>query len=97
MSPQSTDNNSQEPTELIYLPAPSWTPAILAASLALLITGLFTWFPYAVIGGVVALFALRGWVAASLRSIARLPRRQRVSAAPIPLTGIAREKRTDPA
>jgi hypothetical protein len=82
-----------EPTELIYQPKPSWTPALLAAGLAGLGVGLFTWYPYAVIGGVVALVALRGWLVDSVRSIARLPRKQRISSAPIPLTGVAREKR----
>jgi hypothetical protein len=86
-----------EPTELIYQPKPSWAPALLAAGMAGLVVGLFTWYPYAVIGGAVALFALRGWLVDSVRSIARLPRRQRLSTAPIPLTGVAREKRTEQA
>jgi hypothetical protein len=86
-----------EPTELIYQPKSSWAPALLAAGMAGVVVGLFTWYPYAVIGGAVALIALRGWLVDSVRSIARLPRRQRLSTAPIPLTGVAREKRTEQA
>lgn len=86
-----------EPTELIYLPEPYWTPALLGAGLAGLLVGLFTWPPYAVIAGVVALLALRKWLKASIRDILRLPPRQRISTAPIPLTGVAHEKRTETA
>jgi hypothetical protein len=86
-----------EPTELIYAPKPSWAPALFAGGLTLLIVGLFTWYPYAVVGGVVALIALRMWVKDSIASVARLPRRQRVSTAPIPLTGVARESRSEQA
>jgi hypothetical protein len=86
--------DSREPTELIYPPKPSWAPALFAAGLAGTIVGLFDWFPYGVIGAVVALFALRSWLRSSWLGMARLPRRQRLSTAPIPLTGIAREKRS---
>ena len=89
--------NDHEPTELIYLPKPSWAPALFAAGLAALITGLFTWYPVAVIGGVVALLALRGWLSSALTNVLRLPRKQRLSTAPIPLTGVAREKRSEQA
>jgi hypothetical protein len=94
MSPGQTPS---EPTELVYQPKPSWAPALLAGGLTLLIVGLFTWYPYAVAGGLVALFALRNWVSTSLRRIERLPRRQRVSSAPIPLSGVVREKRSEQA
>lgn len=80
MSPERTP----EPTELVYVPSPSWQPALLAAGLAGLIAGTFTWWPYALAGGIVALAALALWVRDLGRDLARLPRRQRVSSAPIP-------------
>lgn len=86
-----------EPTELIYLPRASWTPALLGAGLAGLIVGLFTWFPYAIIAGAVALLALRKWLKGSISDILHLPRHQQISTSPIPLTGVAREKRSETA
>ncbi len=48
---------SQPPkaTESIYLPRPSIHPALFAFGLAALFVGLFAWWPYSVIGGVIAL------------------------------------------
>ncbi len=86
-----------EPTELIYLPRSSWAPALVGVGLAALIVGLFTWFPYAVIGGVVTLLAARNWIRTSIATMTRLPGHQRVSTAPIPLTGMARKKRREAA
>jgi hypothetical protein len=82
-----------EPTELVYLPRPAWAPAIVAAALALFIVGLFTWWPYAVIGGAVTVVGAWRWLRASIAETARLPRRQRLSTSPLPLTGIASEGR----
>lgn len=79
--------DAEEPTELIYAPAHSWLPALAAAGLAGLVVGLFTWWPYAAIGGGVALVALIAWLRETGRDIARLPRRQPLSTAPIPLSG----------
>lgn len=78
------DRRAPEPTELIYLPEPSWAPPLLAAGLAGLLAGLFTWFPYAIIGGVVALAALLIWIRDARSDFRRLPRRQGLTSAPIP-------------
>jgi hypothetical protein len=78
------DRRNGEPTELIYLPEPSWNPALFAAGFAGVVAGLFTWWPYGVLGAIVALFALRGWVREARESFNRLPRRQRVATAVIP-------------
>ena len=56
------DRRNGEPTELVYLPAPSWQPALLAAGLAGVVASLFTWWPYGVIGAVVALVSLWAWM-----------------------------------
>ncbi len=86
-----------EPTELIHPQRASWVPAIAAASAAVLTVGLFTWYPFAIIGGAVALFAARSWVLGSIAEVARLPQRQRLSTSPIPLTGVARQRRRESA
>jgi hypothetical protein len=72
------------PPELIYLPQPSWYPALIAFGLAAVVGSLFTWWPYGVAGGLVALFALGGWIRDARRDFERLPRRQRLTATVIP-------------
>jgi hypothetical protein len=76
----------EKPTESIYLPGPSVHPALFAFGFAALIVGLFSWWPYAVIGGVIALVSLIGWLRTNRDEIARMPRRQRTDTAPIPLS-----------
>ena len=39
-----------EPTELIYLPSPSWAPAFTAAAIVALTVGAFTGLPYVFVG-----------------------------------------------
>ena len=72
------------PTELVYLPDSSWQPILFAAGLAGVVVSLFTWWPYGVVGAVVALFALVSWVRDSRENFTRLPRSQRISTAVIP-------------
>lgn len=79
-----------EPTELVYLPASSWQPALIAAGLAGVLVSLFTWWPYGVVGAVVALVALWAWIRDARRDFARLPRRQRQTAAVIPAVPLKR-------
>jgi hypothetical protein len=75
-----------EPTESIYLPKPTVFPALFAFGFAALIVGLFSWWPYAVIGGLIALVSLIAWLRINRGEIARMPRRQRTDTAPIPLS-----------
>lgn len=77
-------NGNGEPTELVYLPEPSWAPALFAAGLAGVIASLFTWWPYGVVGAIVALVALRLMVRGSRDDFGRLPRRQRIASAVLP-------------
>jgi hypothetical protein len=81
---------SSEPGELIYLPEPSWYPALIAAGLAGVLASLFTWWPYGVIGALVAAVALAGWVRDSREAFGRLPRRQRTVTAPLPAAPLKR-------
>jgi hypothetical protein len=80
------DGRPTQPSELIYLPAGSWAPALVAAGLAAVIASLFTWWPYGVAGAIVGLVALRAWIVDARRDFGRLPRNQRVSTAPLPPT-----------
>jgi hypothetical protein len=74
-----------KPTESIYLPRPTAYPALVALGVAALIVGLYSWWPYAVVGGFIALGSLIGWLRANRDEIARMPRRQETDTAPIPL------------
>jgi hypothetical protein len=78
---------SQPPkaTESIYLPRPSIHPALFAFGLAAVIVGLYSWWPYAVVGGLIALTSLIAWLRTNRDEIARMPRQQRTDTAPIPL------------
>jgi hypothetical protein len=78
------DRRNGEPAELLYLPAPSWQPALLAAGLAGVVASLFTWWPYGVVGAIVALAALWLWIRDARRDFSRLPRSQRTTSAVIP-------------
>jgi len=80
----SDDRQPPEPSELVYVPGPSWLPVLTAAGLAGLLVGLFAGFPYAVAGAILLLAALRAWVHKTGDEVARLPREQRLSTAVLP-------------
>ncbi len=71
-------------TELIYLPEPSWGPAIFAVGLAGVVAGIFVWFPYGVIGGLLALVAFKIMTGDARKTAERLPRAQKVTTAVLP-------------
>ena len=73
-----------EPTELIYLPRPSWAPPLAAAGLAGVVAGLFVGWFYALVGGLVVLRAIWIMLREAEEQTERLPRRQRLSTAVIP-------------
>jgi hypothetical protein len=73
-----------EPSELVYVPAPSWVPALAAVGLAGVLIGLFAGWPYAVAGAILGLASLRTWLRRTEDEFGRLPRRQRVSTAVLP-------------
>jgi hypothetical protein len=82
-----------EPGELIYMPRPSWAPIFFAFGVALAVCGLFiefmvTGWIYSVIGGIVALAAFRSMVRGAIRDYYRLPRKQKVRGAVLPLEQI---------
>lgn len=92
MSPDHRD--IPEPGELVYPARPSWAPLFFAFAAALALCGLFIEFMvagwvYAVIGGVVLLFALRSMIRSATSSYFRLPRKQRVRGAVLPVETIS--------
>ena len=87
------DRRNGEPPELVYVPEPSWQPALLAFGLAGVVVSLFTWWPYGVVGAVVALGALIAWIRDSRDNYNRLPRKQRIVTAVIPAVPLQRSKR----
>ena len=84
------DRRNGAPVELIYLPEPSASPALVALGLLGVAAGLFIWWPYGAAGALIALFGLWGWIADARSSFNRLPRHQRVATAPIPAEPLRR-------
>lgn len=79
-----------EPTELIYLPRPSWLPALFALGLALTVLGLFAWWPYGAVGAIIALVAIVAWIRDTASEISRLPIEQRPASAVLPAVPLRR-------
>jgi hypothetical protein len=84
-----------EPGEVVYQPNSSWAPAVFAFALALTVCGIFAegfmlrgWI-YSLIGGVVALFAFRTMIRDAIRSYYKLPRKQHVRGAVLPVEQIS--------
>jgi len=83
-----------EPGELVYPSRPSWAPAVFAFAVALAVCGIFAegfmfrgWI-YSIAGLIVLCFALRGMIRGARRDYFRLPRRQRVRGAVLPVEKI---------
>ncbi|HET8638685.1 MAG TPA: hypothetical protein VFL89_00385 [Solirubrobacterales bacterium] len=90
----SAERNVPEPGEQIYSPRPSWAPAFFAFGLALAVCGIYAegfmvrgWI-YSIIGLIVVLAAVRGLVRGGIRDFYRLPRKQKVRGAVLPIEPI---------
>ena len=68
-----SDPQAEDAGEAIHLPGPSYQPVVLAFGLTLAITGVVLFPIVAVIGGVIALVALIGWIRDTRREISELP------------------------
>jgi hypothetical protein len=68
-----SDPQAEEAGEAIHLPGPSYQPVVLAFGLSLAITGVVLFPIVAIIGGVIALVALIGWIRDTRREISELP------------------------
>jgi uncharacterized membrane protein YfcA len=84
-----------EPAETIYLPRSSWAPAFFAVGAIGLICGIyaagfiFAPFVYAIVGAIFLLAAFRSIVRGGIRDFYRLPRKQRVRSAALPIETIS--------
>ena len=80
-----------EPTELIYVPSPSWAPAFTAVGLGAMAIGAFAGWIFALVGAVVLVRAGIAWYRDAEDQAERLPRRQRLTSAVIPPIEFRRE------
>ncbi len=83
-----------EPGELIYVPRLSWAPVFFAIGAIGLVCGtyaggfIFAPFVYAIVGAILVLAAFRSLVRGAIRDYFRLPRKQRVRSAALPVETI---------
>jgi hypothetical protein len=68
-----SDPQAEEAGESIHLPGPSYQPVVVAFGLTLAITGVVLFPILAIIGVVIALVALIGWIRDTRREISELP------------------------
>jgi uncharacterized membrane protein YfcA len=84
-----------EPGELVYGPKPSWAPIFFAIGVTGLVCGtfaagfIFAPVVYAIVGAVLVLAAFRSLVRGAIRDYYRLPRRQKVRGAALPVETIS--------
>lgn len=83
-----------DPTELIYVPNPSWAPVLVAAAIALLFAGAFLGWVFWLVGAFLLFLAARSWWALSNDEISRMRRSQRTDTAVIPAEPIHRSGRS---
>ena len=84
-------SNGRTP-ELVYLPEPSWWPPIVAVGLAAVVGSIFTWWPYGVVGAIVAIVALVCWFRQAQREHEVLPREQRLTVGALPPSPLRRPR-----
>jgi hypothetical protein len=91
----SDERQITEPGEMVYPPKPSWAPVFLALGALGLVCGtfasgfIFAPYIYGIIGAVIALAAFRGIARDAIRGYYRLPRKQRVRGAALPVETVS--------
>ncbi len=84
-----------EPGETIFTPTPSWAPAFFAVGAVGLVGGIYASgfalspYIYAIVGAIVALAAFRSMARGAIRDFYRLPRKQHVRGAALPVETIS--------
>lgn len=84
-----------EPGEMVYTPKPSWGPVFFAVGATGLVCGvyaagfIFSPFIYAIVGAVFLLAAFRKLARGATREYFRLPRKQHVRHAALPIETIS--------
>jgi len=88
----SEDGATPEQAELVYAPETSWAPLGIAIGLGFAgIGAFFGWVPLA-IGAIFVLASLRSWWHDASDQFARLPRRQKLTAAVLPAVPLRRPR-----
>lgn len=88
-----------EPGELVFTPQPSWAPVFFAVGAVGLVGGIyaagfiFSPFIYSIVGAILALAAFRSLARGGIRGYYRLPRKQHVRHAALPVETITPPKR----
>ena len=88
-----------EPGELVFTSRSSWAPAFFALGAVAMVCGIyaagfiFSPFIYSIVGAILVLAAFRALVRGSIRNYFRLPRKQHVKHAALPVETIAPPKR----
>ena len=88
-----------EPGELVFASRSSWAPAFFALGAVAMVCGIyaagfiFSPFIYSIVGAIFVLAAFRALVRGSIRNYFRLPRKQHVKHAALPVETIAPPKR----
>jgi hypothetical protein len=90
----SGNGRAPEPTELVYVPEPSWTPAFVAFGLAGILVGIFAGWVWMAAGAFLGLLALRKWIGDVADDLRRLPRRQDLTTATLPATPMRSARRS---
>jgi len=88
------NGRAPEPTELVYVPEPSWAPVLVAAGLTCVLVGIFAGWVWTVAGAVLGLLALRSWIKHVSDDTRRLPRKQGTSLASLPATPMRAARRS---
>jgi hypothetical protein len=83
----------EQPTELVYLPRPSWSPIFVGLGIGFLVLGTFLGWLLLLVGAIVTVLALAAWVGGATRDYLRLPRRQRARPAVLPPITVGRRER----
>ena len=80
----------EEPSELIYLPQPSFAPPLVAFGLGLIAIGAFTGWVWAAFGLFALILGVRNWYATADDEVSRMRREQEIGTAVIPAQSVRR-------
>ena len=68
-----TDETAEEPGESIHLPGPSYQPVVVAFGVTLVVVGVVLFPALSVIGLIITVIALVGWIRDTRREMSELP------------------------
>jgi len=79
-----------EPSELIYLPQPSFAPPLVASGIGLIAIGAFAGTAWWLLGLIILAFGVRAWYATADDEVSRMRREQTPGTAVLPARSIRR-------